>query len=108
MIKEMNAAGTFYPAQKDELEELFKNYTVESPKYYSRAIIIPHAGYKYSGQLAAKGIQQLNKAVKNIFIFAPAHYERIFGCSICDYKAFETPLGNIEVNQTLTKEIAKL
>ena len=70
MIKKMNAAGTFYPAKKDELEELFKNYTVESPKYYSRAIIIPHAGYKYSGQLAAKGIQQINKAVKNIFIFA--------------------------------------
>ena len=32
MIKKMNAAGTFYPAKKDELEELFKNYTVESPK----------------------------------------------------------------------------
>lgn len=108
MIKKMNAAGTFYPAKKDELEELFKNYTVESPKYYSRAIIIPHAGYKYSGQLAAKGIQQINKAVKNIFIFAPAHYERIFGCSLCKYNAFETPFGEIEVNQTLTKEIAKL
>ena len=70
MIKKMNAAGTFYPAKKDELEELYKNYTVESPKYYSREIIIPHAGYKYSGQLAAKGIQQINKAVNNIFIFS--------------------------------------
>ena len=108
MIKKMNAAGTFYPAQKEELEELFKIYANETPKYYSRAIIVPHAGYKYSGQLAAKWIQQIKKAVKNIFIFAPAHYERIFGCCVCDYKGFDTPFGQIEVNQTLTKEIAKL
>lgn len=108
MIKKMNASGTFYPANKTELENLFNFYKTEIPKYHSRAVIIPHAGYIYSGKLAAKGIQQLKKDIKNIFIFAPSHYERIFGCSVCDYNAFETPFGEIEVNKTLTKEIAKL
>lgn len=108
MKKRATAAGTFYPANKNELETLIESYKISEPKYYSRAVIVPHAGYKFSGQLAAKGIQLLKKEVKNIFIFAPAHYERIFGCSVCDYDKFETPLGDIEVNKELTKEIKKL
>ena len=107
MKKTGRAAGTFYPAEKHELEQIIESFRIKEPKYYSRAVIIPHAGYIYSGKLAAKGIQQLKKDAKNVFIFAPAHYERIFGCTVCDYDAFVTPLGDIEVNKELTKEIAK-
>lgn len=107
MKKTERAAGTFYPAEKHELEQIIESFRIKEPKYYSRAVIIPHAGYIYSGKLAAKGIQQLKKDAKNVFIFAPAHYERIFGCTVCDYDAFVTPLGDIEVNKELTKEIAK-
>lgn len=107
MKKRASAAGTFYPAEKHELEQIIESFRIKEPKYYSRAVIIPHAGYIYSGKLAAKGIQQLKKDAKNVFIFAPAHYERIFGCTVCDYDAFVTPLGDIEVNKELTKEIAK-
>ena len=107
MKKRASAAGTFYPSEKHELEQLIESFRIKEPEYYSRAVIIPHAGYVYSGKLAAKGIQQLKKDAKNVFIFAPAHYERIFGCTVCDYDAFETPLGDIEVNKELNGEIAK-
>ncbi len=106
MKKRASSAGTFYPADKTELENLIKNFKIEELKYLSRAVIVPHAGYLYSGRLAANGIQHLKRDAKNVFIFAPAHYERIFGCAVCDYDEFETPLGNIKVNKELTQKIA--
>ena len=106
MKKRSSSAGTFYPAGKTELENLIKSYEIKEPKYYSRAVIVPHAGYAYSGRLSANGIQRIKKEAKNVFIFAPAHYERIFGCAVCDYDEFEIPLGNIKVNKDLTQKIA--
>lgn len=100
-------AGTFYPSDKNELNDLIKNFEQDNIKYFSRAVIVPHAGYKYSGKLTSSGIQHLKKDLKNIFIFAPAHFERIFGCIICNYNSFETPLGEVEVNKNLSEEIAK-
>ena len=106
MNKASNVAGTFYPADKLELEKLIESYKTDI-KYFSRAVIVPHAGYVYSGKLSANGIQRLNRNAKNVFIFAPAHYERVFGCVVCDYKAFETPFGNVEVNKELSLEISE-
>ena len=108
MIKKTNAAGTFYPSDGRELQNLIKSFEIEPPIYKSRAVIVPHAGYMYSGKLAANGIQHLNREAKNVFIFAPAHYARIYGCSVCNYNEFETPLGNIKVNTELVNEVAKL
>ena len=107
MKKRASAAGTFYPSDKTELENFIKSYEIDNPKYNSRGVIVPHAGYMYSGRLAANGIQHLKRNAKNVFIFAPAHYERVFGCTVCDYDEFETPLGNIKVNKELTQKIAK-
>ena len=106
--KSTTAAGTFYPDDKTILENLIKSYEIIEPKYYSRAVIVPHAGYIYSGKLEAEGIQHIKPDIKNVFIFAPSHYERLYGCAICDYDEFETPLGNIQVNRKLVQETAKL
>ena len=106
-IKRASAAGTFYPADKIELENLLDEFISETPKasdYSSRAIIVPHAGYIYSGKLAVKGYQYLDKNVKNIFIFAPAHYERIYGCAVVDYDVWETPLGEVVINKELNRQ----
>lgn len=106
MKKHSIAAGTFYPADRNELANLISDYQKDNVKYYSRAVIVPHAGYKYCGKLISSSIQHLKPNAQNIFIFAPAHYERIFGCVVCDYEAFKTPLGDVEVNKELSKEVA--
>lgn len=110
-IKKAFVAGRFYPGNKDELKNLIESFKKETPpssNYQSRAIIVPHAGYIYSGRLAVQGFQYLDKNVKTVFVISPAHKERVFGCAIADYEAFETPLGEIEVNKESTKEIARL
>lgn len=106
-VKKTSSAGTFYPKNANELIKMIENFGSFEANYSSRAIIVPHAGYIYSGRLAYKGYHFIDKSIKNIFIFAPAHYERIFGCAVCDYDEWETPLGNIEVNKELSQEIAK-
>ena len=106
-VKKTSAAGLFYPEGAKELEKMFESFGEFETVYSSRAIIVPHAGYIYSGKLAYKGYNFLDKNVKNIFIFAPAHYERIYGCAVCDYDEFETPFGNLAVNKELSQEIAE-
>ncbi len=105
-IKKMTAAGTFYPADKNELAKMFKDFENKYDDYQTRAVIIPHAGYTYSGKTAMNALCHLNKNTKNIFIMSPAHYEKIFGCVLCSYDEFETPLGNLKVNTNLCKEFA--
>lgn len=107
-IKKSTSAGTFYPADKYELEKMISILKKEdnlSSNYKSRAIIVPHAGIIYSGALAANGYKFLDKNAKNVFIIAPAHYERLYGCGIADYDAFETPLGQLETNKEILKEL---
>ena len=106
-IKDASVSGIFYPNDREELEEqikFFKSHTLES-EYKSRAVIVPHAGLIYSGHLAYEGISALNRDIKNIFIFAPAHHVGFEAISLSGFDEWKTPLGNIEINQTVNREL---
>ncbi len=104
-IKNASQAGVFYPAEKEEILNMFAKFdNQKTANYSSRILIVPHAGYIFSGELAFNCYKFLDKSVKNIFIISPAHYERIYGCVIPDYDEFQTPFGNIEINQDLKTE----
>lgn len=103
-IREPAVAGTFYPADPDllhqQLTEMFNkaaNQTA-SPK----AIIVPHAGYIYSGELAARAyglLQSGRQRIKTVVLLGPAHRVYFRGIAAPDADAFETPLGSIPVDQ---------
>lgn len=105
-VKAPSVAGSFYP---DDKNELIKTITFMMSKkeynYPSRAVIVPHAGYIYSGKLAFAGIECLDKNVKNIFIFAPAHRVFVEGCALSSYDYWNTPLGDVKINQEINKEL---
>ena len=107
-IKEPAVANAFYSGNAEILRnqiEDFKNKNSNTYEYKTRAVIVPHAGLVYSGQLAYEGISQLDKNIKNIFIFAPAHRVGFLGLALSGYDAWETPLGVIEINQEINKEL---
>ena len=107
-IKSPSVAGTFYPADKEELNSLIKNFKQNSKiecKYSSRAVIVPHAGFVYSGQLAFDTLSVLNKNIKTLFIFAPTHRVGFPGLCLSSFEEWETPLGNIEINQEINQEL---
>jgi len=112
MIRKTAVAGAFYPAEAASIEAMVTGFLDKVPlKKITdlRGLIVPHAGYIYSGQTAAFGYKQLQNLPDrkyNIFLLGPSHY--VFTtASVGDFESFETPLGPIRVNQTLCKELLK-
>jgi len=101
-IKKAEFAGSFYPSYPDKLNQMLDYFIYNSPdeKYKTRAIIVPHAGYIYSGKTAGVpyGILRGNKKIKTIAIFAPSHNFNFKGVVFYCYGIFKTPLGQIQVD----------
>ena len=107
MNKKSVFAGSFYPEKPEELNNLLNSYKQELyTEYKSKAIIVPHAGIIYSGYAAMAGFQHL-ELNENIFIIAPSHHESFNNIALPEYTYFETPLGSLEVNNRLIKDIAE-
>jgi len=72
-----------------------------------RAIIAPHAGYSYSGSIAAYAYKHINpEGIKRVFILGPSHHVSIEGCSLSQQAHYETPLGNLPLDRKTIKELA--
>lgn len=107
MNKKPVFAGSFYPEKAEELTNLLNSYKQELHlQCKSKAIIVPHAGVYYSGHAAMAGFQHL-EFNDNIFIIAPSHHENFNNIALPEYTYFDTPLGSIEVNNRLIKDIAQ-
>lgn len=107
MNKKSSFAGSFYPESPEELNNLLESFKeIQTFDYKSKAIIVPHAGYVYSGHAAMAAFQHL-EASENFFIIAPSHHEDFNNIALPEFTYFETPLGNIEVNNKLIAEIAE-
>ncbi len=105
-VIKVSQAGVFYPADKDELSVMIDAFSPdEDASYKSNAIIVPHAGYIYSGELAACGYSYLNPDVETVFIFAPSHYVRLYGSVTTTADFILTPLGKLPVNRKLADEL---
>lgn len=107
MNKSPTFAGSFYPVVAEELTNLLNSYKQNIDiEYKSKAIIVPHAGIYYSGYAAMAGFQRLD-INENIFIIAPSHHHNFNNIAIPEYTYFDTPLGSLEVNNRLLKDIAE-
>ena len=107
-IKEPSVAGSFYTDDEQTLKNQIQTFAKNNKneyEYKTRAVIVPHAGLVYSGRLAYEGISQLDKNIKNIFIFAPAHRVGFEGIALSSFDKWKTPLGEIDVNQNICKEL---
>jgi len=103
---EPQVAGRFYPgnetALKEQITAFFKNVPSQSPKGVPIAIISPHAGYQYSGQVAAYGYSMIREyGFNRAIVLSPSHFtgtKRFRGASVLTVKNFKTPLGLIPVD----------
>lgn len=106
-------AGMFYPSDAAELEAQVKRYLDEaktdllSPK----AMIVPHAGYIYSGQVAARAYATLlnrQQPINRVVVIGPSHRVAFEGIAMSTMDSFETPLGAIPVAQRAFAALADL
>jgi len=104
-------AGQFYPAEKRALNRQLQSYFESLPPvdpYESiAALVAPHAGYRFSGRVAAAAYAQLDRerSFKNIFILAPSHRQQFKGASLYSTGHYQTPLGRVEVNRELVNKL---
>lgn len=99
-IRASSAAGTFYPEKKRELltffNEVFSRHSIKKQSNI-RALIVPHAGYIYSGYIAAKGFSMLPVADNQHFvIIGPSHYVPFEGLVGSGKDRWKTPLGIVK------------
>jgi AmmeMemoRadiSam system protein B/AmmeMemoRadiSam system protein A len=71
-------------------------------------LIVPHAGYRYSGTVASAGYRLLDKQrIKRVLILAPSHFEPVNGIALPFYTTYQTSLGNLTVDTGIVQELAK-
>jgi len=106
-------AGSFYTADPARLAAEIESYLAAAaqaapPSGKILALIVPHAGYVYSGRTAAAAYALVrDRAIGTVVIIGPSHRAAFEGCSIWPDGGFETPLGVVRVDSGLAKEIAK-
>ncbi|MBE0673117.1 MAG: AmmeMemoRadiSam system protein B [Bacteroidales bacterium] len=105
------AAGRFYQANeellKGDLTSLFSDKNCSAPLTGLRAVISPHAGYIYSGRVAASAYASADREseFKNIFLLGTSHSMTFDGASVYDKGYYITPLGRMMVNSDISSRL---
>jgi len=109
-IRNPAVAGAFYPGEASRLEFKINKYLKEvlDKKIDGevKAIMVPHAGYDFSGGVAAYGYKLLEgKKIDTVIIICNSHTDYFEGIAVDDSDAWETPLGQVEVNKELAEKL---
>jgi AmmeMemoRadiSam system protein B len=119
-VRKPAVAGQFYEGDKTSLEHRIRECfldergpktlpVINQGKTNLRGVIVPHAGYIYSGAIAAHSYNYLsqNGFADTFIILGPNHTGMGSGVSVMTEKDWETPLGTVPINETLAKKIQK-
>src|SRR5919199_1146328 len=106
-IRNAAVAGMFYPGDPRtlaaELDELLGGVEQAGPRLgFPKALIVPHAGYIYSGPIAARAYDELAAArglVRRVVLLGPVHRVPVRGLAIPTDEAFATPLGSVPIDR---------
>jgi AmmeMemoRadiSam system protein B len=107
-------AGRFYPADPVALRKLITDLLADVPPATGpapKALIAPHAGYLYSGPIAASAYAQLLPArdqIKRIVLFGPSHFVALDGLATSSAEAFATPLGLVPMDVEAVRAVRSL
>ena len=106
-------AGLFYPAGAGELKAQVRRLLAENPATgpVPKALIAPHAGYVYSGPVAARAYNLLAPAIertRRVLLLGPAHRVALRGMALPSCSAFRTPLGDVPLDTAAMTEIERL
>jgi AmmeMemoRadiSam system protein B/AmmeMemoRadiSam system protein A len=106
-IRPPAVAGQFYPQNPEMLERiirtLFKDASGPEIDRKIRGLISPHAGYIYSGIVAASGYKQIDPSLKTVILIGPSHRFPLDKASIPSVTAYRTPLGDVRLAQLAFK-----
>jgi AmmeMemoRadiSam system protein B len=110
-IRRAAVAGLFYPDDARELASTVADaldVSVPPDESAPKAIIVPHAGYVYSGQTAGVAyarLRRLRDRITHVVLIGPAHRAWVDGIAVSGADAFATPLGTVEIDDALRRRV---
>ena len=115
-VRPAAVAGMFYPgdarALATEVDDLLGGVGVPVPRLgYPKALIVPHAGYIYSGPTAARAFDELVAArgsVRRVVLLGPTHRVAVKGLAMPSAAGFATPLGTVRIDVDALREVSDL
>lgn len=115
-IRHAAVAGMFYPGNARDLHNLILRLIAEAgtrsePGPVPKAIIAPHAGFKYSGSVAASAYVRLKPGfdrIRRVVLVGPSHRVPVSGVGVSSARAFETPLGTVPVDEEGVAQLSAL
>ena len=113
-VREAAVAGYFYEAEAGRLQHHVNQLLAEDPDIpgaVPEALIVPHAGYIYSGSTAAHAYRCLladPDQINRVLLIGPAHRVYVTGMAVPSVDSFATPLGNVELDREALGVIAQL
>jgi hypothetical protein len=115
-VRQPAVAGLFYPSSAKELtidinrylNDAINNMPEHSRQLHPKAIIVPHAGYIYSGTVAAKAfatLLDLTDTITRVILMGPAHRIHFHGVAVTDVQYFRTPLGDTAIDTSSIRQL---
>ena len=108
-------AGTFYPSDRARLtsavESFLRGASAGRTAEPLRGVIVPHAGYRYSGSIAASAYSLLRAgmpAIERLVLVGPAHFVRLHGAAVPAAAGWRTPLGLVRIDHDLVRRARSL
>lgn len=104
-------AGMFYPADAGVLARDIRAMLAGAAKsaFSPKALIVPHAGYIYSGPVAAAAyaaLENVASRVRRVVLLGPTHRVAVYGLALPDAEAFSTPLGDVPLDVEAMQRLA--
>ena len=112
-VRRPAVAGSFYPADAGQLRRQLNGFFTASAgsDVYENlaAVIVPHAGYVFSGEIAASAYARISsdKKYNRIFIIGPGHHVYLNGASLCNVSEYSTPLGKVDIDTALISKLIR-
>jgi len=113
-VRAAAVAGAFYPDDPRELGALVSQLLAEAPAPHEKApkaLILPHAGYLYSGPIAATGYRLLAanaEKIHRVVLMGPAHRVYLTGMAVPSVDAFNVPTGSIRLDRPAIEQVLTL
>jgi len=114
-LRRPTAAGAFYPsdpaALESVLDDLLQSTRTERAARAPRGLIVPHAGYRFSGPIAASAYALLvdgKRAIDRVVLLGPAHFVNLDGAAVPEATGWHTPLGVVSIDHNLVRRAQSL
>lgn len=116
-VRQPAVAGRFYPGRAHELQASVDGLLADARTQVTpspecpKALIVPHAGYVYSGPTGARGyalLEPFASSIRRVVLLGPAHHVWFTGLALPDDDAFATPLGEVSIERTVADRLSAL